>query len=96
MHGVVLGTGMGLEILAVIALHTENGLHAKYGVQVGVFTTSLLSASPSWVAEDIHIRTPESQFWIARIVGDTHRHVEQLGVIVVSSVPIGTRFIRDL
>ena len=90
MHGVVLGTGVGFEIVVVVALHAENGLHAQNSVQIGVFTAGLLSASPTRVAEDVDVGTPEGELGVTGIVGHTHGNVEQLGIAVVGAVPVGT------
>ena len=80
MHGIVLGTGVGLVILVIVALHAQNGLYAQDGIQVGVFTTGLLTTSPTRVAEDVDIGTPEGQLGVAGIVDDTHRNIEDIMV----------------
>ena len=94
VYSIVLGTSVGLEILVVITLHTENGLHTQNGIQIRVFTTSFLTTSPTGVTEDVHVWTPESQFRVARIVSDTHWHIEEFRVIVVGTVPVGTCLVR--
>ena len=96
VYGIVLGTGVGLEILVVVALHAQDGLHAQYGIHVGVLTAGLLTTSPARVAENVNVRTPERQLRIARIVGHALWHVEQLGVVVVGAVPVGTGLVADL
>ena len=92
MHGVMLGAGVGLVILLVVALHTFDGLHAENARKVRVFAAGLLSPAPSRVAEDVHIRTPKGQFGVAGVVGNAHRHIEN---VVVGAVPIGTRLIAN-
>ena len=100
VYGIVLGTGMGLVIGLAIQrdgfLHTQHRLHTQHGVQIGVLTARLLSASPTRVTEDVDVRTPKGQFRIARIVGHALRHVKQLGVVVVGAVPVGTSLVADL
>ena len=96
VYGIVLGTGVGLEIAVVVALHTQNGLHTQHSIHIGVLTAGLLSTSPAWVTEDVDIRTPERQLRIARIVGHTLWHIEQLRIVVVGAVPVGTGLIAHL
>ena len=96
VYSIVLGTGMGLEVLIVIALHTQNSLNAQDGIHIGVFTAGLLTTSPTRVTEDIDIRTPERQLGVARIVSGTHSHIEKLRVIVVGTVPVGTSLVAHL
>ena len=96
VYGIVLGTGMGLEILVVVALHTQYGLYSQHSIQIRILATCLLSTSPTRVTEDIDVRTPEGQLRIAWVVGHTLWHVEQLGVVVVSTVPVGTGLVRYL
>ena len=93
VHGIVLGTGMRLDVFVVIALHAQYGLHAQHGIHVGIFTTGLLSASPTGVTEDIHVGTPESQFGITRIVGLAHAHMLHA---VVRAVPVGACLVTNL
>ena len=89
VDGIVLGTGMGLEIAAVVALHAEDGLYAQYGVHVGILAAGLLAAPPAGITEDVDVRAPEGELWIARIIDHAHGDIEQLGVVVVSTVPVG-------
>ena len=96
VHSIVLGTSMGLEVVRVVTLHTEYGLHTKNGIQVGVLTTSLLTTSPTRVAEDVDIRAPERQLRVAGIISYTHRNIKQLRIIVVSTVPVSTCLVAHL
>ena len=100
VYGIVLGTGMrlviGLPIQRDRFLHTQDGLYTQHGIQIGILTTGLLTASPTWITEDVDIRTPEGQFRITRIVRHTLRYVEQLRIIMVGTVPVGTSLIADL
>ena len=96
VHGIVLGTGVGLEIAAVIALHTQNGLHTQHGIQIGILTAGFLTTTPTRITEDVHVRAPESQLRIAGIVRHTHGHIEQLRIVVIRTVPIGTGLIAHL
>ena len=93
MNGVVLGTGVGFEILVVVALHAENGLYAQYSVHVGILTASLLTASPTGITEDINVRAPKGKLGITRVIDDTHGHIEELCVVVVGAVPVGASLI---
>ena len=92
VYGIVLGTGVCLEILIVVALHTENGLYTENSIQVRILTTGLLTTAPSRITEDIHVRTPEGELGVARVVGGTHLHVEH---IMVGTVPVGTCLIGN-
>ena len=100
MYGIMLGTGMrliiGLAVQRDRLLHTQHGLYTQHRIQVRILTTCLLTTTPTRIAEDIDVRTPERQFRIAWIVGHAHRYIEQLWVVVVSTVPVGTSLIRNL
>ena len=87
VYGIVLGTGMGLEITAIVALHAEDGLHTQYCIHIGILATGLLTATPTGIAEDVHIGTPEGEFGVAGVVDDTLGYVED---VVVGTVPVGT------
>ena len=89
VYGVVLSAGMGFVILAVVALHAEDGLYAQYSIHVGILTASLLTTSPTGIAEDVDVRAPKGEFRIARVIDDTHGYIEQLSVVVVCAVPVG-------
>ena len=93
VYSIVLGTSVGFEVFVVVALHAKNGLHAKHSIKIGVLTTCLLTTSPTWIAEDVYVRAPEGELWISRIVNHTHWHVEQLWIVVVSAIPVGTSLI---
>ena len=93
VYGIVLGAGMGLEVLIVVALHTQHGLYTQYGIQIGVLATGFLSTTPTWVAEDIYIRAPERKLRVTRIIGNAHGHIKKLGVVVIGSVPVGACFV---
>ena len=93
MHGIVLGAGMSLQVVVVVALHAEHGLHTEYGIQIGILATGLLSASPAGVTEDVDIRAPERQLGVAGIVGLAHSHMLHT---VVGAVPVGAGLVADL
>ena len=93
VHGIVLGTSVGLEVLIVVALHTLYRSHTEHGIHIGILTTGLLTASPTGITEDVHIRAPEGELGIAGIVGHAHGHVED---VVVRAVPVGTGLVRHL
>ena len=92
MYSIVLGTSVCLEILIVVALHTQNSLYTENSIQVRILTTGFLTAAPPWITEDIHVRTPEGELGVARVVGGTHLHVEH---IMVGTVPVGTCLIGN-
>ena len=96
MHSIVLGTGMRLEIMVIITLHTQYCLHTQYGIQIGILTTGLLSTSPTGITEDVDIWTPEREFGITWIIDDTHGYIEQFRIFVVGAIPVGTSLITDL
>ena len=76
MYGIVLGTSVGLEVFVVVTLHTQYGLYAQNGIQIRILTTSLLATPPTWITEDVDIRTPESQLRISWIVNHPHRNIK--------------------
>ena len=92
MNSIVLCTGMSLEVFVIITLHTENCLNTKNSIHIWVLTTGLLTTSPTRVTEDIHVRTPESKLWIARIVCHAHRNIEH---VMVRTVPVCTSLVRN-
>ena len=94
MHGVVFRASVSLEVVLVVALHTQHGLNAQNACQIRVLAASLLTASPARVTEDVHIGAPECQFGVARVVGHAHRHVEQRRIAVVGAVPVGAGLVR--
>ena len=96
VYGIVFGTSVSLKVLIVVALHAQYGLHTQHGIHIGVLATSFLTTSPTRITEDIHIRTPESKFRIARVVNYTHGHVEQFRIVVVGAIPVGTSLIAHL
>ena len=96
MYCIVFGTGMRLKVAVVISLHTQYGLYTQHRIHIGILATGFLTTSPAWVAEDVDIWTPERQLRITRIVGHTLWHVEQLRVVVVSAVPVGTGLVAHL
>ena len=100
VYGIVLSTGMrfviGLAVQRDRLLHTQNSLHTQHGIQVGILATRFLTTTPSRIAEDVDVGTPECQFRIARIVGHAHRYIVQLRVVVVRTVPVSTCLVRDL
>ena len=62
MYGIVLGTGPEFAILGILRpLQSTYHLGAHYTCQVGIFTVSLLSTSPTRVTEDVDIRSPYRQ-----------------------------------
>ena len=96
VYGIVFGTGVGLKVLIVVALHAQHGLYTQYGIQIGVLAAGFLSTSPTWIAEDVNVRAPECKLRVTRIVGYTHGYVKQLRIIVVGTVPVGTGFVGHL
>ena len=68
MDTIVLSTSVSLVVLVVIALHTSYYVQAHSRHQEGVFTVSLLAASPAWVTEDVYVWCPESQVRNSRYV----------------------------
>ena len=91
VHGVVLRTGVQLEIFAVVALHALHGLDAHHGVQVRVLARRLLAAAPAGIAEDVDIRTPERQ----AVVPDVAVRLGHAQLVVVGGVPDGAGLIGD-
>ena len=83
---------MGLQVMLVIALHTQYRLNTQDSIQIRVLAAGLLSPSPAGVTEDIHIRAPECQLWIPRIINLSHRHMED---VMITAVPVGTSLIGD-
>ena len=100
MYGIVLRARVrliiGLAIQRDRFLHAQDGLHTQYGIQVRVLTTGLLTTTPARITEDVDVGTPERQLRIAGIVRHALWYVEQLRVIVVGTVPVGTCLVADL
>ena len=66
VHGKVLGTCQQLAILAVVwTLQSAHHGKSHLCCQIGVFAIGLLSASPSWITEDIDVGCPEGETLIA-------------------------------
>ena len=66
VHGKMLGAGMQLVILGIG--RTLQSVHYRYthpGCQVGILTVCLLTAAPSGITEDVHVRGPECKTLIA-------------------------------
>ena len=62
MHGIVFGTGMKFVIFGIgRPLQPINDCNSHTAGQVRIFPIGLLSASPTRVTEDIHVRCPKSQ-----------------------------------
>ena len=91
VHGVVLGAGVGLIVLAGLLLHAQDGLEADDRGQVRVLARGLLAASPARVAEDVDVRAPEGQFRVAGIVPGLVVHVP----FPLGTVPVGARLVGD-
>ena len=93
MNGVVLGASVGLEISAVVTLHTQHGLNSQYGVKVGILAARFLTAPPTGIAEYVYVGAPERKLWIPRIVDHAHWHVED---VVVRAVPVSAGLVAHL
>ena len=91
VHGVVLGAGVGLIVLAGLLLHAQDGLEADDRGQVRVLARGLLAASPARVAEDVDVRAPEGQLRVAGIVPGLVVHVP----FPLGTVPVGARLVGD-
>ena len=60
MYGIVLGTRPEFTIFRILwSLKTTNDGIAHNRCQIGVLAISLLSSTPSRIAEDVHIRSPD-------------------------------------
>ena len=75
VYCIMLCTSVCLEVSVVVALHSEYVLYSEDCIEIWIFTVGLLSASPSRVTEDVHVRTPECELRIAWIIDDTHWNV---------------------
>ena len=80
MYRIMLGAGVCLEITVVISLHTQYCLDSQYRIKVRVFSAGLLSTSPPWVTEYVHIGTPEGKFRVSRVIDYSHRNIEYIMV----------------
>ena len=66
MHGEMFRTGMELVVFRVFrALQSFYHGHAHARSQIGVFAPCFLSASPTRVAEDVHVWGPKCQAFIS-------------------------------
>ena len=77
---IVLCTCVGLEILVIVTLHTEYVLYTENCIHERILSVSLLTTAPSWVTEDVHVRTPECKLRVAWVVDYAHRNVEDVVV----------------
>ena len=59
VYCIVLCAGVYLVVFLVVALHCLYGLCSHNCAQVRVLARSFLTASPSGVTEDVHVRAPE-------------------------------------
>ena len=66
VHGKMLGTGHGLEIMRVVALQSADNGRPHLSRQIGVLAIGFLPPAPSRVAEDVDIGRPVSQPVILR------------------------------
>ena len=82
VHGKMLGTGHGLQVMRVVALQTVHHGHAHLACQVGVLTVGLLSASPTRVAEDVDVGCPIGE---AIVLG----HIALPEAFVEEGTPLG-------
>ena len=75
VHGKVLGACYSLEIVRVVAFQTTNHRHTHLSCQVRVFSIGLLSASPTWVTEDVDVGRPVGQ---ATVLGHSLSALQRL------------------
>ena len=67
VYGIVLGTGPCLAVLGILRpLKTAHHSAAHLGSEIGILSIGLLSASPTWVTEDVDIGSPVGQGMEAR------------------------------
>ena len=87
MDSIMLGTGIELAVLGVRrTLETLHHLHTHAGSKIRIFAIGLLSASPAWITEDVHVRCP-------------HRQAMETGVLVTVLQPLvvgGTTLVAHL
>ena len=74
VHGKVLRAGCGLHIFAV-SLHSLDERDAEAGGQIRILAVGLMSAAPSRITENIHIRCPEGQALVDITVSAAALHV---------------------
>ena len=71
VYCIVLGACQELAVVCVVgSLKSSHYCHSHACRQVRVLTVCLLSTSPSWVAEDVYVRSPERQ---ALVLADNSR-----------------------
>ena len=87
VHCIVLGAGMSLVVLLVIALHTLYVGNTQNAHVVRILTVSLLTAAPAGITENVYVGAPECKLGIAGNVVGTHLHVED---VMIRAVPVGT------
>src|SRR5687768_10137370 len=61
VDSIMLGTRCGLEIFGVIPLQALHESRRHLAGQEGIFPPRLLSAPPTRIAKNIHIRRPEGK-----------------------------------
>ena len=84
MDGIVLGAGMCLEIISIIALQTFGHCYTHLGSQIGILTVGLHASAPTRVTEDVDVGCPEGQSFITVIF-----------VVCLIMVILGTCLITD-
>ena len=57
----VLSTGCRLQILRVMPLNSFDETHTETAAQIRVFAVSLMTAAPTGITENVHVRRPECQ-----------------------------------
>ena len=60
MHGEMLAAGGGFQILAV-SLQSADKTNTQSAGQIGIFSVGFMTSAPPRIAENINVRTPDSQ-----------------------------------
>ena len=84
VHGEMLGGGVELAVLRVVALQAAHEAHAHARGQERILAVGFLSAPPARIAEDIDVGRPEGQALVAAVFATPQ------GLVV-----LGARFVAD-
>src|SRR6185436_7828792 len=75
MHCVMFRRGYYFEVARVITLQSAYELNAKSCGEIRIFAVGFLAASPTWIAKDVDVRTPESQSLVTAVLVVTQKLV---------------------
>ena len=92
VYGIVLRTGPKLAVLCILrTLQTLDHLDTHHTGEIGILSVGLLTASPTGVTEDVHVRCPYRE--------TAHLHIlaaEVIHTVVVLGAELGAGHVEHL